>query len=60
MLKRLIGKFDETCCFMLFAEGKEEIQVPLGKFSISEDEITSPAETFLLNYMQMKELRLIL
>jgi len=55
-----IGKFDEIRCFILFAEGKEEIQVPLGKFSISEDETTSPAETFLLNYMQMKELRLIL
>jgi len=55
-----IGEFDEIYCFILLAEGKEEIQVPLGKFSISEDETTSSAETFLLNYMQMKELRLIL
>ncbi|EZA56304.1 hypothetical protein DMN91_009731 [Ooceraea biroi] len=41
-------------------EGKEEIQVPLGKFSLSEDESICPAETFLLNHVQMKELRLIL
>ncbi|XP_072744914.1 uncharacterized protein [Anoplolepis gracilipes] len=48
-------------------EGKEELQVPSGKFSISEDEsctqttfITNcDSDTFILNYPQMQDIRLV-
>lgn len=47
---------------MLFSEGKEEVQVPFGKFSLSEDTSDSHCDmdTFLLNYSQMQEPRLLL
>ncbi|XP_071645962.1 uncharacterized protein [Temnothorax longispinosus] len=41
--------------------GRHEVQVPLGKFSVSDDESKSHSDehTFVLNYSQMIELRLI-
>nr|XP_012233864.1 PREDICTED: uncharacterized protein LOC105678796 [Linepithema humile] len=41
--------------------GREEVQVPFGKFTLSDDESTDQPDNnmFLLNYAQMKELRLI-
>lgn len=41
--------------------GKEEVQVPFGKFSVSEDESVSENDTdaFKLNYSQMQDLRLV-
>ncbi|XP_071578042.1 uncharacterized protein [Temnothorax nylanderi] len=41
--------------------GREEVQVPLGKFSVSDDdsESHSDEDTFVLNYSQMIEPRLI-
>lgn len=51
--------------YVIFTDGREEVQVPFGKFSLSDDEsisqpdIGTDTDTFLLNYAQMKELRLI-
>ncbi|KMQ93393.1 hypothetical protein RF55_6508 [Lasius niger] len=43
-------------------KGKEEVQVPFGKFSLSEDTSDSHCDMdmFLLNYSQMQEPRLLL
>lgn len=46
---------------MLFTGGREEIQMPFGKFSVSEDESESHCDedTLVLNHSQMIDVRLI-
>jgi len=62
ILTEVIGLCTQSANYTLrILDGREEIQVPFGKFSLSEDTFEShpDGDTFVLNYSQMKELRLI-
>lgn len=49
-------------CFILFTDGREEVQVPFGKFSLSDNESEgqpTDTDTFILNYSQMNVIHMV-
>ncbi|XP_011642497.1 uncharacterized protein LOC105430576 [Pogonomyrmex barbatus] len=62
IISEVIGFCPKSTNYTLrIIDGREEIQVPFGKFSLSEDEFENhpDGDTFILNYTQMIEPRLI-